>query len=263
MTYNSQDLLKEFSKLMQTFQQRGFSAFSKRGQQFWAKQPQRGQMRLLLLLNKKDQLTNSQIVDELDIRPSSVSVMVKKMEAEGLVERHDSDEDKRVSLISLTDKGRETITSSHNFKTEFSDELFDSLSDEEKETLGQLLEKLTSGLDEKFTKWDDGEERPDFLNNIPDGFFKGNGRGGGHGHGWNGFNNHGFGNQNPQNGFGSHQNGFGNQGPQKEFGNQGPQNGFDPHSNGFDNQGPQNGQFGSRPNGFDPEHDGFNPERNN
>ncbi|MFC6254171.1 MarR family winged helix-turn-helix transcriptional regulator [Secundilactobacillus hailunensis] len=256
MTYNSQDLLKEFSKLMQTFQQRGFSAFSKRGQQFWAKQPQRGQMRLLLLLNKKDRLTNSQIVDELDIRPSSVSVMVKKMEAEGLVERHDSDEDKRVSLISLTDKGRETITSSHNFKTEFSDELFDSLSDEEKETLGQLLEKLTSGLDEKFTKWDDGEERPDFLNNIPDGFFKGNGRGG-HGRGWNGFN------QGPQNGFGSRQNGFGNQGPQKGFGNQGPQNGFDPHSNGFGNQGPQNGQFGSRPNGFDPENDGFNPERNN
>lgn len=234
MTYNSQDLLKQFGDFMMVFRQRGFSTFSKRGQQFWAKQPQRGQMRVLLLLNEKDQLTNSQIVDELDIRPSSVSVMVKKLEEEGLVERHDSTEDKRVSLISLTEKGKETITSSHNFKTEFSDELFDSLTKEEQETLGQLLNKLTTGLNEKFAKWDDGEERPDFLDNMPNAFFKGQKP-----QGWGNFKGNGFGNQGPQN---------------DQFGQQ---------PNGFGHQDPRNGQFGPRPNGFDPHQGGFDPERNN
>ncbi|GAX03495.1 MarR family transcriptional regulator [Secundilactobacillus pentosiphilus] len=211
MAYNSQDLLKQFGDFMMTFRQRGFSAFSKRGQQFWAKQPQRGQMRVLLLLNEKDQLTNSQIVDELDIRPSSVSVMVKKLEEEGLVERHDSTEDKRVSLISLTEKGKETITSSHNFKAEFSDELFDSLTKEEQETLGQLLNKLTTGLSEKFAKWDDGEERPDFLDHMPNAFFKGQKP-----QGWGGFKGNGFGHQGPRGG---------------QFGPR--PNGFDPHQDGF------------------------------
>ena len=203
MTANSQDLLNQFGRFMQTFHQRGFSTFSKRGQQFWAKQPQRGQMIVLFLLNQKGQLTNSQIVDELDIRPSSVSVMVKKLVEEGFAERHDSTEDKRVSLISLTKKGREAITSSHDFKMEFADELFDALSPEEQETLDKLLKKLTDGLNEKFAKWDDGEERPDFLDSMPNAFFKGQRPG------WNGFKGNNFGGQRPQNGpFGVHPNGF-------------------------------------------------------
>lgn len=185
MAYDSQDLLKQFGDFMLTFQRRGFSAFSKKSRQFWAKQPQRGQLRVLYLLNKKDQLTNSQIVEALDIRPSSVSVMIKKLEEDGLVERHDSDEDKRVSLISLTDKGRKIIASSHDFKTELSDELFSPLSEDEQQTLGELLQKLTDGLNEKFAKWDEGAERPDFLDHMPSGFFRGNGRG--DQRGWGGF----------------------------------------------------------------------------
>ncbi|WP_175279623.1 MarR family winged helix-turn-helix transcriptional regulator [Secundilactobacillus collinoides] len=107
---------------------------------------------MIYLLTQKEELTNSQIVEALDIRPSSVSVMIKKLEEDGLVERHDSPDDKRISLISLTDKGRDLIKSSHDFKTEFSDALFDGLTDDEKDEFGRLLNKLTDSLDEKFKK---------------------------------------------------------------------------------------------------------------
>lgn len=219
-TYNSQDLLNEFGRLMRTFRNRGFSAVSNQTRQFWAKQPQKGQMRVLFLLDKHDKLTNSQIVDELDIRPSSVSVMVKKLEDDGLVERHDSAEDKRVSFISLSDKGHELLQSSHDFKAEFSDSLFDGLNDEEKEEFGKLLAKLTDSLDEKFAKWDDGEERPDFFDNAPYQFF------GGHGdqHGFN-MNGHPRGHGRGQ--FGGSRNGFG-------FGRGGFGDGFDSSEGGFE-----------------------------
>lgn len=163
MAYDSQELLRQFGRLMRTFKQQGFSAMSNRSRQFWAKQPERGAFRVLHLLHKQDQLTNSQIVEALDIRPSSVSVMVKKLEDDGLVERHESPDDKRVSLISLTEKGQALITSSHDFKNEFADSLFDGLDAAEQEQLGTLLAKLTDSLQDKFKKWDDGAERQNFF----------------------------------------------------------------------------------------------------
>lgn len=184
MAYDSQELLRQFGRLMRTFKQQGFSAMSNRSRQFWAKQPERGAFRVLHLLHKQDQLTNSQIVEALDIRPSSVSVMVKKLEDDGLVERHESPDDKRVSLISLTEKGQALITSSHDFKNEFADSLFDGLDAAEQEQLGTLLAKLTDSLQDKFKKWGDGAERPEFFDNMPEQFYRGHGFGpwGGHGH---------------------------------------------------------------------------------
>ena len=182
MAYDSQELLRQFGRLMRTFKQQGFSAMSNRSRQFWAKQPERGAFRVLHLLHKQDQLTNSQIVEALDIRPSSVSVMVKKLEDDGLVERHESPDDKRVSLISLTEKGQALITSSHDFKNEFADSLFDGLDAAEQEQLGTLLAKLTDSQQDKFKKWDDGAERPEFFDNMPEQFYRGHGPWGGHGH---------------------------------------------------------------------------------
>ncbi len=218
MTYTSRDLLNEFGRLMHTFKKRGYSAVSKRSREFWAQQPKHGQMRLIYLLTQKEELTNSQIVEALDIRPSSVSVMIKKLEEDGLVERHDSPDDKRISLISLTDKGRDLIKSSHDFKTEFSDALFDGLTDDEKDEFGRLLNKLTDSLDEKFKKWDEGDERPEFFDKAPQQFFGGRG-------GFRGFNPHGH----------SHRG-------REDWGRRGD----------FDASDPRNGNWGNG-HGFDPD----------
>lgn len=171
MTYDSLDLLRQFTRLVQTLKHQGFSTMSKRSRDFWSKQPERGGMRVLHLLKKRERLTNSQLVEELDIRPSSVSVMVKRLEESGYVQRHESTDDKRVSLISLTDKGADLLKNSHDFKSEFASSLFDGLSVEEQEQLGGLLAKLTGSLEEKFGKWNEGDERPEFLNNVPEQFF--------------------------------------------------------------------------------------------
>lgn len=151
MTYDSQELMTLFGRL---FQQRAFVTVAMKSWKFdGQKQNQRGQSRLLHLLAQKDNLTNSEIVEALDIRPSSVSALVSKLEASELIERHESPDDKRVSLISLTDKGRKFIDGSKKFKDELSESMFESLTETEQQQLRSLLEKLIVDLEDKEPEW--------------------------------------------------------------------------------------------------------------
>lgn len=163
MTKDTQDLLNLFGQL---FQQKIFVAAAIRSNQE-ENNPQfnqRGQLRVMRLLLEKDQLTNSQIVEALDIRPSSASVLVSKLEESGLVKKTESPDDKRVTFISLTDNGREAITKSRKFKDDLSDSLFESLSDSEQQQLGATLKKLIVDLENKLPKWDEQRDWSNFFN---------------------------------------------------------------------------------------------------
>ncbi|WP_179395090.1 MarR family winged helix-turn-helix transcriptional regulator [Lacticaseibacillus absianus] len=145
MTHDSQALLNLFGRL---FQQRGFmqaAVFSSRLD--GPHTQERGQLRVLRLLATQGELTNADIVDALDIRPSSVSALVSKLEASGLITREPSATDKRVTLIQLTDQGRALIADSRDQKDKLSEALFASLDDSEQQQLAGLLRKLTAGLD--------------------------------------------------------------------------------------------------------------------
>ena len=52
-------------------------------------------------------LTNAEIAEILDIRPSSVSATLNRLEDGGLIEREPSAHDKRVVIVRLSDRGRE------------------------------------------------------------------------------------------------------------------------------------------------------------
>ncbi|GEP25217.1 MarR family winged helix-turn-helix transcriptional regulator [Lentilactobacillus diolivorans] len=164
MTYDSQELLNLFGKL---FQQRAFMSAAIKSVQFGRSQdPQKNsnQLRMLHELASKKELTNSDIVEALDIRPSSVSAMVNKLEASGLIERHESPDDKRVSLISLTDKGQTFINETQRFKDQLSESLFASLTNDEQQQLRQLLGKLLNDLDEKMPDdWSEPKNFADFM----------------------------------------------------------------------------------------------------
>ncbi|WP_461243177.1 MarR family winged helix-turn-helix transcriptional regulator [Secundilactobacillus muriivasis] len=165
MTHDSQELIQLFGRL---FQQRTFMSAVLRTSKFDQHQPNRGQIRVLQLLSEHEQLTNSDIVDELDIRPSSASALVSKLEDGGLIERHASEEDKRVMLISLTEKGHNFISAAQSLKDGVSESLFDSLSSEEQQQLAGTLRKLLADLDEKMPNWPDHKQLHDYFNHHHD-----------------------------------------------------------------------------------------------
>jgi DNA-binding MarR family transcriptional regulator len=146
MTYHSQELLALFGRL---FQQRMFVSAAMRSSvdNDDHGHGNRGQLRLLQLLEDQDGLTNAEIAEKLDIRPSSVSALVKKLEEADFIERHESASDKRVSQIFLTEDGRQFIHGTRAFKDEFSESCFASLSADEQAQLRDLLTKLIGGLE--------------------------------------------------------------------------------------------------------------------
>lgn len=82
---------------------------------------------LKLLLNKED-VTSSVIVEHLDIKPSSVTQILKKLEADDLIEKTKSNDDARVTFIKLTEKGKKTIENRKDVLDEFQEQIFSNFS---------------------------------------------------------------------------------------------------------------------------------------
>lgn len=144
MTAKSRDLMKAFGKLMQNrafmmsvVHQPGMGGHGGPG-------GGRGQMRLLHLLHQaKNGLTNADIAELLDIRPSSVSVAISKLEDAGLAERVPSETDKRAVIVKLTAQGRAMFDQYDQRVDKWSDQLFGDLTDDEQTQLQELLTKVT------------------------------------------------------------------------------------------------------------------------
>ncbi len=131
----------------------GFAVGSRGVEDLRNRSRQRGeahaQNRLLQLLQERDGRSLSEIVDELDIRPSSASELVSKLEQQGLVRRETNADDKRVVNIFITDAGRERSETNEEARAKRDAEIFSGLTDEEQQQLSELLRKLADSLKER------------------------------------------------------------------------------------------------------------------
>ena len=82
------------------------------------------------------------LTEELRINPSSVSELITKLQNDGYVKRTVDPEDKRATLITLTELGEARAAELQDEKSEMLGKAFANLTDDEKEQLIALLEKL-------------------------------------------------------------------------------------------------------------------------
>ncbi len=66
----------------------------------------RGQGRVLALLKLKDGLSTKELANILGVRVASLNEALAKMEGAGVIERRPSEQDRRVMLVYLTERGR-------------------------------------------------------------------------------------------------------------------------------------------------------------
>jgi DNA-binding MarR family transcriptional regulator len=66
-----------------------------------------GQEAVLLQLDAYGPQNQRQLAEGARCEPPSITVMVRKLEAAGLVERHTAADDARAQVVSLTDRGRD------------------------------------------------------------------------------------------------------------------------------------------------------------
>ena len=84
-----------------------------------------------------------ELTEELKIRPSSVSETISKLEHDGYVKRKVDPDDKRATLITLTEVGEARAAELADERGAKLSKAFEPLTDEEKEQLILLLEKLS------------------------------------------------------------------------------------------------------------------------
>ena len=107
---------------------------------------------LILLLEEGGGMTQKELTNRLEVQPGSVSEVLGKLESTGFIRRMPNDVDRRTIDISLTEKGETMAREAHEHRCERHRQMFTALSDEEKQTLLGLLEKINQDWIEKYQR---------------------------------------------------------------------------------------------------------------
>lgn len=187
MSEKTNNLLHLFSKILRNPKFMMAIRMDMMSEKLRSRKNRNGAQGLLMELWKKDGLTNAEIAEILDIKPSSVTAQVKNLESQGLVERRQDENDKRVSRVFLTENGQAAQEKREDLHDNITTDLFDELTEEEQETLADLLQKLLdSNTDFEFDDFGDFHHFGDFENRRRQ-FFEGfGGPRGPHAHGGHG-----------------------------------------------------------------------------
>lgn len=136
---------KNNDELLETMELCGHFLYHRRG-------GKRGQNRILRILCVEGDISQKELQKRLDIQSGSLSEIVIKMEANGLIERKKQEEDKRNIILNITDKGRDAYEEYRNVIKKQNGVIFDALTDKEQAELLALLSKLLEDWNENFAE---------------------------------------------------------------------------------------------------------------
>lgn len=103
-------------------------------------------MVLLMLANKTEGVSMSDLGELLGMSPRNMTVLADGLEKEGLVRRVPHGRDRRITLVEITDSGREIAKKELGPSHLATAALFDDLTSSERKELKRLLLKLLGSL---------------------------------------------------------------------------------------------------------------------
>lgn len=140
-TATSNELFNVLHRLMRLIHRSAHRSMRQRGGLYHQ------QAHLLHLVAKNDGSNQRDLAEQMDVRPSSMTEMLTKLEQAGLITRKQDEQDQRVMRIYLTDAGKQAAEQSALAGDDFVDAFFNGLTEEEKAQMLALLEKLCQGLE--------------------------------------------------------------------------------------------------------------------
>jgi DNA-binding MarR family transcriptional regulator len=108
----------------------------------------KGQPFVLRALWARDGITQSELAEQLDRCPATITKMVQRMEKAGFVERKPDPGDERLSRVYLTDAGRNIKSAVEDVWRAFEEQAFVGFSQEERSTFGELLLRVCRNLED-------------------------------------------------------------------------------------------------------------------
>ena len=97
---------------------------------------------LVVMAENSDGIRQKDLMEKLHIGQSSTSELINKLEDDGYIERKVDESDKRATLLFLTEKGQARAAEVADERAAMFEDVFSKLTDEEKQTLSDLLDKL-------------------------------------------------------------------------------------------------------------------------
>lgn len=101
-----------------------------------------GQFAIMKMIEENEYCTQATIAEFLGVSQASVATSTKRLQKSGLVNKTVDEGNLRCKRLSLTDEGRTAIEDYMKVLDEYDKRIFQEFSEEEKETLSGLLEKL-------------------------------------------------------------------------------------------------------------------------
>lgn len=109
-----------------------------------------GQPQMLLALDKKNGRSQRELSDCLMVKPATITVMIKRLEKTGFVERKDDKNDQRISRIFLTEKGKNICENLKEMHAEIEKKCFYNFTLEEKILLRRFLIQVRDNLNDVY-----------------------------------------------------------------------------------------------------------------
>ena len=106
----------------------------------------------LSCLGEGQAATQRDLERELRLRPSTVNGIVNRLEEKGCITRRASPADGRCRLVSLTKAGQERVDAFHTVMDGTGRRFSNCLSEEEEETLRELLSRIIENLENEVNK---------------------------------------------------------------------------------------------------------------
>ena len=107
-----------------------------------------GQEKILIALLDKEVMTQAELLEVVEIKASSLSETLSRLEKKKLVTRNSEGDDRRRNEIALTKRGAGMAKRYKKYQEKFEARMFGSLTAEEKGQMMSILEKMHYNIDD-------------------------------------------------------------------------------------------------------------------
>lgn len=104
---------------------------------------------LLSLISQQQGTMQQDLAEKMDIRSSSMTELLGKLEQAGSIMRKKDDKDQRIMRVFITEKGKQIVEQAKDTASDITTSLFDCLSEEEQNQFLVLIQKVSTHIDSK------------------------------------------------------------------------------------------------------------------
>ncbi|TNJ66932.1 MarR family transcriptional regulator [Paenibacillus hemerocallicola] len=138
MGADSQGYVDRFHSAMESFKRKIVQEFSGR-LQYGLTMPQ---FFMLHMIRDKGPCKATALAEQMEVKPSAITVMIDRLVNHGFVERSHDERDRRIVLIRLTEQGKQALVQMNQIRAEIASRYFDKIDKDEAEQFLNILEKL-------------------------------------------------------------------------------------------------------------------------